>query len=225
MKKLNITLGALAASAAFAGLAAPASAQAVNPAFTGLRAEAIVGYDMNKAGSDIDDDLNSDNDQSFEGIVYGGAIGYDLGIGGLVVGAEAELTGSTADTDFANGDFENAGLGNVDAGRDLYLGARVGFLAQPDLLVYAKGGYTNARYNLRASDGTARLDTDLDLDGYRLGAGIEYAMSQRSFAKIEYRYSNYSEGELDFTGDNVESSRFGVDLDRHQIVFGYGIRF
>lgn len=224
MKKLNISLGTLAASAAFVGLAAPASAQAVNPAFTGPRAEVVVGYDINKAGSDVDDDLNEDNDQSFEGVLYGGALGYDFSIAGLVVGAEAELTGSTADTDFEDGDFENAGFGNVDAGRDLYLGARVGFLAQPDLLVYAKGGYTNASYDIRASDGEEELETDLDLDGYRLGAGIEYAMTERSFAKIEYRYSNYSEGELDLAGED-ESDRFGVDLDRHQIVLGYGFRF
>lgn len=224
MKTLNYTAGALAASVAFIALAAPASAQDINTTFTGPRVEAIVGYDINKAGSDIDDDINEDNDQSFEGIVYGGALGYDFAVGGVVVGAEAELTGSTADTDFEDGDFENAGFGNVDSGRDIFLGARVGFLAQPDLLVYAKGGYTNAKYDVRASDGEFELATDLDADGYRLGAGIEYAVGSQSFAKIEYRYSNYSEAELDF-GDDVESDSFDIDLDRHQIVLGLGVRF
>ena len=88
MKTLTYTAGALAASAAFIAFAAPASAQAVNPTFTGPRVEAIVGYDINKAGSDIDDDLNDNNDQSFEGVLYGGAIGYDFAFGGVVVGAD-----------------------------------------------------------------------------------------------------------------------------------------
>lgn len=224
MKTFNYLAASLAGSVAFLALAAPASAQVVNPTFTGPRVEAIVGYDINKAGSSIDDDSNSNNDQSFEGVVYGGAIGYDFALGGVVVGAEAELTGSTADTDVQNGQLENAGLGNVDAGRDLYLGARVGFLAQPDLLVYAKGGYTNARYDVRVDSGDFELATNLKTDGYRLGAGIEYAMSPQSFAKIEYRYSNYSRAELNF-GDQVTSDRFDIDLDRHQVVLGLGVRF
>lgn len=226
MKKLNITLGTLAASVAFMGLAAPASAQsAVDGTFTGPRAEVIVGYDINTAGSSIDDDFDDDANESFEGILYGGAIGYDFNLGGLVVGAEAELTGSTADTDFEDGELQNAGFGNVDSGRDIFLGARVGFLAQPDLLVYAKGGYTNARYDVRAGGTDTELQTNLDTDGYRIGAGIEYATSERSFAKIEYRYSNYSRAELDFGGDDIESDRFDIDLDRHQIVAGFGFRF
>ena len=69
------------------------------------------------------------------------------------------------------------------------------------------------------------LKDNIDTDGYRLGAGLEYAMSPNSFAKFEYRYSNYSEGEVDFDGDLPDSDRFDVDLDRHQIMAGVGVRF
>lgn len=223
----NKVLATLLGSVTVAGLATPASAQMFGTGgetFTGPRVEAIVGYDINKAGSDIDDDGNEDNDESFEGIVYGGALGYDFDFNGFVLGAEAELTGSTADVDVNEGDVEDAGFGNVDSGRDFYAGVRAGARVGEQGLAYVKGGYTNARYDVRVNDGTSELSTDLDADGYRLGAGFEYATTERSFAKIEYRYSNYSEAELDF-GDGVESDRFDVDLDRHQIVVGYGLRF
>ena len=132
----------LAGGAALA-VAAPAVAQDADP-FTGLRVEGIVGYDTSRAGSTVDDDGNENNDQSIDGVLYGVGAGYDFNAGGVVLGVEAELSDSTADTEFEDGDFEGFGLGNVSTGRDLYFGARVGVLAQPDLLVYAKGGYTNA---------------------------------------------------------------------------------
>ncbi|WP_199503632.1 outer membrane protein [Qipengyuania sp. YIM B01966] len=214
---------ALFAAASTVAVAAPVMAQ-VNPTFTGPRVEALVGYDVSKAGSSIDDDSSIENDQSIEGVVYGGAIGYDFAAGGAVVGIEAELTDSTAKTEFNAGDFEGFGLGAVETGRDLYVGARVGVLAQPDLLVYAKGGYTNARYNLLNTVNGAELEQDLKVDGYRLGAGVEYALSGNSYIKTEYRYSNYSNGEVDFDGTNV-SDNFDIDTDRHQIMVGYGFRF
>lgn len=221
---MKYTVAILAASSV-AAISAPAMAQDTNAAFTGPRVEVLAGFDGSKAGSTIDDDINEDNDQSIEGIAYGAAVGYDVAFGGVLVGAEAEYTGSTADTDFEDGDFEGFGFGNVETGRDLYVGARIGVLAQPDLLVYAKGGYTNAKYNLRSNDGTREFDQDIDADGYRVGAGLEYALSGNSYTKIEYRYSNYSDAELDFSNDVPDSDRFDIDTDRHQVMVGFGVRF
>ncbi|MBU2341303.1 MAG: outer membrane beta-barrel protein [Alphaproteobacteria bacterium] len=207
-------------------ISAPVMAQdAVDGTFTGPRAEIIAGYDSSTAGSSIDDDVNVDNDQSIEGVVYGGALGYDFNAGGVVLGVEGEYTGSTADVEFADGDFEGFGLGNVETGRDLYVGARVGVLAQPDLLVYAKGGYTNASYNIRSASGTQTFDQDIRADGYRVGAGVEYALTGQSFVKLEYRYSNYSDAEIDFEGDAPNTDNFDIDTDRHQVVAGVGFRF
>jgi len=206
-------------------IAAPAVAQDSEATFTGPRVEGIIGYDIAKAGSSVDDDANQDNDQSIDGIMYGIAVGYDIDLGGIVVGADAELTDSSADVEFENGDFEGFGFGNVSAGRDLYLGVRAGVKAAPDVLLYAKGGYTNAKFDIRSDDGTTEFNQDIDTDGYRLGAGAEYAMSANSFVKLEYRYSNYSKAEIDFEGDIADSVPFDVDLDRHQVVASYGFRF
>ncbi len=228
MKKSTITL---LAGAACAAVAVPAAAQDSSP-FTGLRVEALVGYDISKAGSSVDNDLNDEDDESIEGVQVGVGIGYDIEIGGFVVGVEGELSKSHADTRISDGDLEDIGFGgNLEANRDLYAGLRIGKTVGTNGLLYVKGGYTNARYDIDISDGVSTLETDLDLDGYRVGAGGEYAISNNTFIKLEYRYSNYSKGEFDFRDndffqdDTGESGRFDADLDRHQVVVGMGIRF
>ena len=213
-------LAILAAGSALA--ATPVLAQETT--FTGPRVEAIVGYDVTKAGSSVDNDTSDSDDQSIDGLLYGVGAGYDFAAGNLVVGVEGEFTESTAKTGYDRGDFEGFGFGNVKTGRDLYVGGRVGVRAAPRTLVYAKGGYTNARFDVLASDGTTELDSNIDTDGWRLGAGIEQAIASNSFAKIEYRYSNYGEGEIDYQ-DGPDSGRFDLDLDRHQVVGSVGFRF
>ena len=221
MRTLSLTSLLIASPIALAA-AAPAFAQDTNPVFTGPRVEATLGYDRVGAGSSVDNDNGSD-DQSIDGLLFGGGIGYDVALGGALVGVEGEITGSTAKS--SRRDYTtNFGFGRVKQGRDLYVGARAGILATPETLVYVKGGYTNARLNVLAGSTSETTDTDFDLDGYRLGAGVERAVGPNSYAKIEYRYSNYNRGQIDFAS-GAESSRFDVDTDRHQVVASYGFRF
>ncbi|GAA0276589.1 hypothetical protein GCM10009127_16630 [Alteraurantiacibacter aestuarii] len=220
---MNKGLAIILAAASAGAVAMPAAAQD-NTAFTGPRAEVLAGYDIVRPGSTTDIDNNNDVDQSIEDVTYGVGLGYDFAMNGVVVGVEGEWMESEASTDFDTTGFTNFGVGNVEAGRDLYVGARVGFLATPSTLIYAKGGYTNAQMNILATDNTTDVDTDVDLDGWRVGAGIEHAINENLFLKGEYRYSNYKEGEFE-APSGLESDRFNVDLDRHQFVVGVGYRF
>lgn len=214
----------LAAGSAMA-LAVPAHAQD-DRGFSGPWVAGVGGYDKNQAGSTIDDDVDEDNDQSAEGVVWGGAVGYDVDLGTMVVGAEAELTESTADTNAPDGDPENFGLGSVEAGRDIYVGARAGFKATPNTLLYAKAGYTNARYNFLGTDGEVEDEQSIDTDGWRVGAGVEQKLGSNAFAKLEYRYSKYSDAEVDFEPEGIpDTDEFDVDLDRHQVMASVGWRF
>lgn len=222
MKTKTILLGA----ASIAMLSTPAFAQSADDNFTGFRLEGVGGYDTSRAGSSVDDDDDQDNDQSIDGLVYGAAAGYDFNAGGVVLGVEAELTDSTADTEFDDGDFEGFGLGNVETGRDIFLGARVGTTMGDSTLLYAKGGYTNARYNIKGSFDGEDYNSSIDTDGYRVGAGIEQVIGTNAYAKLEYRYSNYSEAELDFEdGDTPDVDLGDIDTDRHQVMAGVGWRF
>lgn len=222
---MNKILVCLAAGSALA--AVPAAAQDTAPVgpFEGFHVEGVVGYDITKAGSSVDDDASVDNDQSIDGLLYGAGVGYDFKAGNLVIGPEAEITWSTAKTGFDNGDFEGFGIGNVKTNRDIYVGGRVGYAVMPRTLVYAKGGYTNAKFDVRNGDGTVITNDDVDADGWRIGAGVEQAVADNVFARVEYRYSNYEKGELDYTGDMADGQRFNLDLDRHQVVAAVGVRF
>ncbi|AXJ95418.1 MULTISPECIES: outer membrane protein [unclassified Sphingomonas] len=186
--------------------AIPAAAQTTGAPFTGLRIEGVAGYDALKDGHDTSD-----------GVVYGGGVGYDVRLNNLVVGAEGELTGSTTDTRTSNlvnqGDRFRVGMG-----RDVYLGARVGVPLNPTTLAYAKGGYTNARIDTRYTSGTTEVRDHTDLDGFRLGAGLEHQMGSNTYIKGEYRYSNYGRA-------NGSVGSYDIDADRHQIVAGVGMRF
>lgn len=211
------------ATVSAAAMATPAYAQA-DSNFTGLRVEALAGYDIMRPGSTTDIDNNEDVDQTIDDIAYGAGIGFDADLGSVVVGAEAQYIRSEAGTEFDTTGFTDFGVANVDVGRDLYFGARVGVPMGEQTLIYGKGGYTNTRLNVVSTDNTTDTGANVDLDGWRVGAGVEQAISPGLFAKVEYAYSNYEEGEFD-APSGLDSDRFGVDLDRHQVMVGVGARF
>lgn len=168
---MKTVISAAIAAAALAA-SAPAMAQDYAP-FTGLRAEAIVGYDKL--------DTNGGVIGNPDGLLYGAALGYDIQAGNIVLGIEGEITDSTGKADF--------GVFDVDVARDLYVGGRVGVVMGPMAMLYAKAGYTNARISTDGFGGD-------NGDGVRVGAGLEYQLGRQLFVKGEYRYSNY-EGDVE----------------------------
>lgn len=211
----------LLAAVAAVAVATPALAQ--DGPFNGPRVGAILGYDALQPGSTEDSDIRGDN-QTADGLVYGGDLGYDVQRGRMVFGIEGEVTGSTSKVNNNPVDPNSFGYGRVKAGRDLYAGVRVGTLLTPTTLLYAKGGYTNGRLDLTRNDGTITTGRHFNLDGYRVGAGIEQSMGGKAYIKAEYRYSNYGDARLEYP-DGTNTDNFSVDTDRHQVVVGAGIRF
>lgn len=220
MKKF---LSVILAGSAMA-VAAPAMAQDSDAAFTGLRVEGLIGYDSVRPGSTVNIDNADDVNQSIEGVGYGVGVGFDFATSGVVLGVEGEWMESGASTEYDTDDFTGFGVANAEMGRDLYVGARAGVLVTPSVLAYVKGGYTNAKIDILATDNTTDLGTNLKLDGWRAGAGLEVAVSQNIFVKAEYRYSNYGTGTVQLPSGGTSDS-FDVDLDRHQGVVGVGFRF
>lgn len=212
------------------GAAAPAMAQDGTP-FTGFRVEGIAGYGELGTGEDPDEGVDNDDqaDESIEGAVFGVGVGYDFNLGGLVAGVEGEFTestGSQESDETVNGiNFTST----IETGRDLYVGGRLGFVAGPSTLVYGKAGYTNTSVEAATAGNNDRFELDSNIDGWRLGAGIEQLFGPNAFGKIEYRYSNYNNLDFsdDFDLDDFRSEDFDtdIDLDRHQVVVGLGFRF
>jgi len=214
-------------------VAAPAYAQPAGEAspFTGFRLEGLAGYGSLGTGEDPDEGVDNDDqsDESIEGANFGVGVGYDFDLGGLVAGVEGEFTESTgkqeADETIDGVNFTS----RIETGRDLYVGGRLGFVASPSTLVYGKAGYTNTSLESAIEGNGDRFEFDSNVDGWRLGAGIEQLLGPNAFGKIEYRYSNYNNLDFsdDFDLDDFESEDFDteIDLDRHQVMVGFGVRF
>ena len=188
------------AAALLAGtVATPALAQD-NPNLGGFHVDGIVGWDR-----------SSIQNEHANGVTYGVGAGYDFRSGNAIFGVEAEASDSTADRSVTGAVIAGDSL-RVRAGRDLYVGGRVGFGVGSNSLIYAKAGYTNARFRADYDDGTAATAADFvqrtNLDGIRAGVGAQIGVGSRAYLRTEYRYSNYQDG-----------------VDRHQVVGGFGVRF
>ncbi|MEM1194839.1 MAG: outer membrane protein [Pseudomonadota bacterium] len=209
----------------FLVVASPALAQDEDTQFTGFRLEALIGYDSTEVGSSAPDDDLPTGEESVDGVVFGIGAGYDYDFGTVVLGAEAEISFTTADSEFPAGSFDELGAGELSSEGEIYLGLRAGAKVTKDALIYVKGGIVNSRIDLESTFDGMLIDDDVDLDGYRLGLGGEVMLTPNWLVKVEYRYSNFEEGEVDFGGDVPDSPRFDLDTDRHQVVLGVGYRF
>jgi outer membrane immunogenic protein len=222
------------ALAAAAILATPASAQ---DEFSGFRIEAVAGYD--NEGVDYDDDVFDGGKRDDDGFILGAGAGYDFQMGQFVAGIEAEFTESTLDREYQEQGLRPAlpiatpitATYNIEGGGDIYLGGRAGFAVSPAFLLYGKLGYSWHKLAIEGSgsdNGTPfSIDEQIDLGGLRLGAGGELNFTDNFFGKIEYRYSNYNEGDFDVNGANANLDPIfaGIDVVRHSVVIGGGIRF
>ncbi len=193
------------ALAAIGLFAAPTVAHAQDSAaFQGPYVGVIAGYDhviLSDGGIS----------ESKDGLSYGGILGYDFRMGEGVVGIEGEVAGST--TKQTVNDVLVAGdSASLKAGRDLYIGVRGGLLVTPEALLYVKGGYANARATGTYTSPTASGSVSDNIDGFRVGAGAEYAFGKFR-ARLEYRYSDYSQ--IKYLGTPT-----GVDAKRHQVMVG-----
>lgn len=197
------------AGTAAACFASPAIAQE-SRSFSGFHIGAVVGLDS--AGSEVNGERRSE-----EGISYGVAAGYDAVLGDrLTLGAEAEIGDSSVE--HTQTDFVTVGGGaRAVFELDKYVGLRAGYVVGSSTAIYAKAGYTNQDVELVYFDGAGTVRRGDHLPGYRLGAGIEFSLAGSLSLRGEYRYSDYSEFEL----NGIDT---GVSFDRHQFVAGLLLR-
>src|SRR5690606_36908871 len=121
---------------ALSTLSAPAFAQDTSD-LGGVKIGAVVGYDIVRLEAEGEGG-------SRDGFIYGATVGYDVDLGRAIIGVEAEIADSTTEERLS--DILSAGDEfSLVAGRDFYIGARAGIPIQPDVLLYAKGGYSNAK--------------------------------------------------------------------------------
>ncbi|HWL29478.1 MAG TPA: porin family protein [Burkholderiaceae bacterium] len=201
--KVFIVKKFLVAAALAASISAPAFAQDKTP-FSGPYVAGMLGYER------VELDANGIGSAHKDGLTYGGIIGYDINLRGAVFGIEGEYADS--ETKYSANNLVTQGDNvRLSTDRDLYAGVRIGGEVLSNVMLYAKGGYTNAKAKVRYDDGADVFTSSHKREGYRLGAGVETTMNG-VLGRVEYRYSNYGKYE-------------GVDAERHQVALIVGYRF
>ena len=140
-------------------------------------------------------------DPSAEGFVGGVHIGYDMQFnGGLVVGGYL-------DADFGSVPIETGSdeVGTLDAvARGM---GRLGF-ALDRVLVYGQGGVAFV-----SADISSLGDEDVDEFGYAVGAGIDFALTDKVVLGADYVYHEFT----DVAKDDDQLSAPGADLEAHTL--------
>lgn len=169
---------------------------------------------------------------SGSGIIGGLQIGYDKKFGDYVLGLQSMfdfsgLSGSSIYPEYPTETMssETPSLGSVSA--------RAGYLLQPNLLAYVKGGL--AWSDIRYSD----VDTlspyygraSKTRTGWLIGGGLEYAMNKYWSAFVEYNHVDFGDKgiTLNYTGDGVwwGDTTWVIDFDQKidTALFGVNYRF
>lgn len=188
-----------------AGTAGTASAQEFEGPYVGAQAgwsgDDVRNPEMPQGVIAIDD-----KQQALTGGIYAG---YDRRLGDrIVVGAEGSFD-LTNDDKFRGTSASGAYL--IDPKYSFDLTARAGYLVQPETLVYVRGGYSNARVTTRITDLAGTTSEAENRDGWVVGGGVERQLVNHVSARLEYRYSDLSEGDGKY--------------DRHRVLAGLTYRF
>ena len=219
MKLTLLLSGAMLAASAAPALAQDASGPTEAPSFTGPRAEIFGGWDRVGTRTRFDDGTTVSTDKAHkDGWTAGGLLGYDMPIGDkLIVGAFGSYAISTAKLC----DTAGSTIACLKAGREIEGGGRVGTKFGNKALLYAKGAYVNGQIRSTFASDTTFAAGHANRDGWRAGAGVEYALNPHSYLKVEYDYTRFKS----FNADDLGLADTSLRFDRNQVLGGFGVRF
>lgn len=194
---------AFAADAVFEPIPEAPAAVVSAPAFSwaGGYAGAFGGYGWGDA--DFYNGTGAASDD-FDGARFGGFVGYNWEVSsGFVAGLEADLNYDWNENSYPGG--------TIDTGLNGGVRARVGATFDRALF-YVAGGWTATDFNVEGSG----VNINETLHGWTVGTGVDYALTDRIFTRLEYRYNDY--GERNIQGVNT-------DFNQHVIGVGLGVKF
>lgn len=139
----------------------------------------------------------------------------DTGTLGVFAGYDYKLTphvvvGGQAELNFPFSKHFGNDVTTLNDKRSIDLSLRAGYLIGDKTLAYVRGGYSNVRASTYIS-GTAPVAVSGSQNGWLLGAGVEHAVTKNVTGRLEYRYTDLSEGDGKW--------------NRHQVLAGVAYHF
>ena len=136
---------------------------------------------------------------------FGAFAGYDYHFDNdLIAGIEGDFEHHWNNQELVSADFGTDWAGS--------LRGRFGY-AFEHFLFYATAGWAGTR---SYADVPSLGKKGNVFSGYTIGAGLDYAFNDNMFARIEYRYSDYGDKDL---------QKINVEVDQHTARVGLGVRF
>jgi outer membrane immunogenic protein len=140
----------------------------------------------------------------FDGGLIGGFVGYNAQFNNVIVGVEGNV-----ERNFNENSYSGVKVGTDLAGA---VRARVGY-AIDKALVYGAAGWTGTKGSIKVPGVGKETES---FNGYTVGAGVDYALTDDIFARAEYRFNDYG-------SKNVGGVDF--DLDQSVVKFGVAAKF
>lgn len=187
--------------------------------WTGLYFGVHAGYGWGELTSGV----NAAVDHSPTGGLFGGQVGYNWQQGQFVFGVEADLAYAPikgGDGGTVPGPFTFAAESDMR-----YLGTvrgRLGF-TWDRALIYATGGYAWANVHATMNVvGVGSATDTLNLSGWTIGGGIEYAVTQNVTLRAEYLYVDFAR---ETTTMNIAGFPFTDVADKNLNIVRVGLNF
>ena len=143
--------------------------------------------------------------QNGSGFIGGGQVGYNWQASQWVFGVEASYSGAnvkSTTTNFVDDVFQNQ-LRSL-----LLVTGRIGY-ASNNWLLYGKGGYAGSNRRTSVVDtglvspGVGSGSASAWHDGWTVGAGVEYGLTQNWILGLEYDYVNVAANNYQLDGTDV----------------------
>lgn len=229
-------------SLCLAGAAAAQAAANWNGPYVGVLAGAQFGSAGFALPGDTADVLQSDSAAKTT-FTYGGMVGFNATVGGMVLGVEGDLmdansTRTVVACTAVDGCFTSAHdsfttFNNLRQTLNGRVRVRAGF-ARGDNLFYVAGGYSVARTRLDlvgdCYDPTNppvpivyTYTRSRTLSGFNIGAGVEHAIGPHVRIRAEYVYDDY--GNQTFAGDGAAWADRRISVHDSNLRLGVSYRF
>ncbi|KJF71335.1 outer membrane protein [Agrobacterium arsenijevicii] len=204
---LGVLSGAAVAADAVSYVPAAPVATDAAPAFSwdGFYAGGAAGYGWNRVKATT---FGVTTKHEFDGARFSGFAGYNFEV------APSIILGVEGDIGYAWGD-KTIVTSKVSSGLNGSARLRAGY-AIDRALIYTAGGYTATDSEVEAPFGK---DSKV-LHGWTVGAGIDYAFTDKLFGRVEYRYNDF--GKATYQTGRISSTG---DVNEHVVKVGLGVKF
>jgi len=162
-----------------------------------------------------------------DGVLLGGRLGYDWMVDpNWLVGAEANVNmvaAETADCGAAGcANYNNPGSAlSYDLESLASLRGRVGYLVDPNAVLYVFGGWALAEVTTHHHDSSEGDGASRNFNGYTVGGGAQYAVSNSTDVRLEVTYYDFSS--KTYTDQFAET--FGSDPEALTVSLGAVFHF